>query len=267
MLVFLDVGGSTMLTIGMKGINESIDEMLDNRIFKTSSVDAVLQDNSIVVNGESKPILQARPIIESYQFDLIKKARPMLNSIVRTVVNECDTVLDKVKSLCSFTSSVQTSYPISHQSNTIYYPSPRDYFWGGTEEMLIAKGSDWCHEIARLYCACSQLCEIPSRIVYTYGESDGHVVAEVYVNDKWLLIDPLLNIVYLKNDIYYGSVDMWEDPCIANDFSGGYYCDPQFFRHIAVADYKLSMSNQYDYRLSYCNEYYYSVLSQCWNQN
>ncbi len=255
-----------MIKRGMMGINKHIDEMLRNRIFGATRVDAVLQDAAIIVDNDSKLILQLPPDIEPYQFDKIRNERPILDRIIQPLLVKNKSLIDNLNSICSFTSALETNFPISHQSNSKYYATPNDYFWGGTEEMIIAKGSDWCHEIARLFCACTQVCGIPSRIVYTYGEEDGHVIAEVFTGEKWLLVDPLLNIIYHKNNVLYSCIDIYENNEIVNKFSGGYYCDPKFFKYLAISDYKLSMSDQYDYRLSYCNDYYYSELSKCWNQ-
>ncbi|MDR3264137.1 MAG: transglutaminase-like domain-containing protein [Clostridiales bacterium] len=256
-----------MVKRGMKGLNKYVDELLDHRVFNSNSVDAVLQDSSIVVDNESKSMLRAFPDIKSFKFDEIIKERFILHRIVRPLVSENNCFMDNLKSICLFTSSLETHFPISHQPNSKYYFTPKDYFWGGTEEMIITKGSDWCHEIARLFCACTQICGIPSRIVYTFGESDGHVIAEVFTGAKWLLVDPLCNIIYFKDNIVYNCIDIYEDVNIVNMFSGGYYCAPQFFRYLAVADYRLSMSAKYDYRISYCDDYHYNLLSKCWNQN
>ena len=256
-----------MIKKGMFGINKCLDEMLKNRIFNADSVDAVLQDSSIIVNDESKALLQSPPNYELYKFNEIKNNRPLLDRIISPLVDESKNLLDNLSSICSFTSTLESNFPILHQPNAKYYETPKDYFWGGTEELIIAKGSDWCHEIARLFCACSQIVGLPSRIVYTYGEDDGHVIAEVFTGEQWLLVDPLFNVVYYKNGISYSCIDVYENNKLIDMFSGGFYCKPKFFKYIAVSDYKLSMSHQYDYRLSYCNDYYYSILSKCWNQN
>ncbi len=256
-----------MIKTGMYGLSEHIDEMLENRIFSEGTVDAVLQDSAIIVDEKSKLLLQSPPDISSYRFDGIKAERPFLDRIISPLINENATLTKKLQSLCAFTSSLENNFPISHQPNVKYYDTPNDFFWGGTEEMIIAKGSDWCHEVARLFCACAQIAGIPSRIVYTYSDDDGHVIAEIFTGEKWLLIDPLFNIIYQKDGITYSSIDIYENNEIINKFSGGYYCDSQFFKHIAVADYKIAESSKYDYRISRCNDYYYSALSKCWNQN
>ena len=142
--------------------------------------------------------------------------------------------------------------------------------WGGTEEFVIAKGSDWCAEVARVFCALSQLCEIPSRIVYTYSSDDGHVIAECYTEEGWCLVDPLAPKVYDTVDhMPISAVDMVRaDPARKKEYTAGregHYVDPRFFRYVAISEYWLRSEASYNYGLSHCNDYYRELLGPIWN--
>lgn len=252
---------------GLKGINKNIDEMIKNRIFNSGTVDAVLQDNAILLNEKNINNFYKIPNIDRYNFKTLKNKRKLLYSNVKLYVNEKDDFYTKINNLLAFTSNLENIFPISHQPNAIFYKNPDEYWWGGTEEMIITKGSDWCSEVARLFCACSQLLEIPSRLVYTFGDNDGHVIAEIFDDNYWVLVDPLFNIIYAKDGKKYNSADIYRNKNIVDLFCGGYYCKSEFFKYIAISEYYINESNKYDYSISYCNDYYRERLKKCWNGN
>lgn len=137
--------------------------------------------------------------------------------------------------------------------------------------MVIAKGSDWCHEVARVYCALCQTLQIPCRLVYTASEDDGHVIAEAYWRNAWTLVDPLAAKVYRRSDgSPIGVLDLKlaspEELSAFTESREGYYVNPVFFQHLFVADYWLADSEQYDYGASSCNAYYARLLEPIWNQ-
>ncbi|HJB61662.1 MAG TPA: transglutaminase domain-containing protein, partial [Candidatus Ruminococcus gallistercoris] len=148
------------------------------------------------------------------------------------------------------------------------YPSPDAYFWGGTEEMLIAKGTDWCGEVARVFCALTQAMRIPSRIVYTFSDTDGHVLNECFVNNQWVLVDSTNNIVYWAKDRYYSAWDVIGSLAAFGQLFGknkAYYCAPEFFKYVAVSEYMLADAEKYSYRIAFCNDYYRKALKDAWN--
>ena len=104
----------------------------------------------------------------------------------------------KVASLALFCRDIEVQFPSpEHSAHDGYYPSPDHFLWGGTEEFVIAKGSDWCAELARVFCALCELSGISARIVFALdGSADGHVLAECHVDDEWMLVDPLAAKLY-----------------------------------------------------------------------
>ena len=159
-----------------------------------------------------------------------------------------------------------------HSARDGYYPSPDHFMWGGTEEFVIAKGSDWCAELARVFCALCELSGISARIVFALdGSDDGHVLAECHVGDEWMLVDPLAPKLY--EDARLGRVgaarmhQLTDGEKRAPTASAeSYYVHERFFRHLLVTEYSIRDALQYDYGLSRCNEYYRQRLSDSWNE-
>lgn len=135
---------------------------------------------------------------------------------------------------------------------------------------MIANGSDWCGEVARVFCGLAPVAGIPSRIVYTNSRDDGHVIAECSVDGAWVLIDPLAPKVYRDRDgMPVSSVRMAlastaEKDTLTQDHEGSYVATP-FFAFVGVSEYRLCEADQYCYDLTPCNDYYYRLLLPLWN--
>jgi hypothetical protein len=258
----------------MKNISEAAGELIANRIFAENSVDAVLQDSAVRVDKDN---------IEKYYFDeeaydglmpnendLSK--RYILKFIADTIVKKEHTPSEKILKFCEFTGNMANLFPLPFQNNQRVYPKPTDYFWGGTEELLILKGSDWCGEAARVFCALTQIHNIPSRILYAFGNDDGHVINEALIDGRWILIDSTNAVVYrdgngdfLSVNDYFIDRERFLDAIKKYDTK--YYSRPKFFEHIFISNYWISQAEKYNYKLSFCNDYYKGILSKCWNQN
>tara|TARA_B100000809_G_scaffold254672_1_gene292179 strand:+ start:156 stop:512 length:357 start_codon:yes stop_codon:yes gene_type:complete len=58
-----------------------------------------------------------------------------------------------------------------------------DLLLGGTEEMIVERGSDWCSDVARVACVTCQRAGLPARIVSLFNTGQaysGHSIIEVY---------------------------------------------------------------------------------------
>jgi transglutaminase-like putative cysteine protease len=73
---------------------------------------------------------------------------------------------------------------------------------GMTEEDLIRSGHGWCNEQARVLVALTQVAGLPSRLVFAHSRDGkaGHVVTEVYVDGKWVLVDQTEGLVFTRKD-------------------------------------------------------------------
>ena len=111
--------------------------------------------------------------------------------------------------------------------------------------MLITKGTDWCGEVARVFCALAKMAEIPTRIFYAYSDKDGHVINESYVNDRWILIDSTNGFLYknengtfLSAEDYVLNFDSFNNAL--SSYSDYYNSNIDYFKHIAVSEYILA---------------------------
>lgn len=257
----------------MKSISREQALLIENRIFDKDSVDSVLQDMAEKVTEQNVSIRYRTD--EDFSDCLLSEDdlidRYILQFIANSVVETHDSILEKVNKIAEFTSKMGNSFPLIFQNNEETYRSPNEYFWGGSEELLIVKGSDWCGEVARVFCALTQIHSIPSRILYTFGNDDGHVINEVFVGNKWVMVDSSNGIVY-ENIIgeNLSILDVFSDKVAFSrsleQYSKYYYSDKRFFENIFVSYYWIKDSRKYKYHISFCNEYYRILLSKCWNQ-
>jgi hypothetical protein len=179
---------------------------------------------------------------------------------------------ERLARIARFTASIEHQFPSPERSAARgYYATPDDFLWGGTEEYVIAKGSDWCHEVARVYCGLAQVAGMPARIVYTLGRDDGHAIAECFVDGAWALVDPLAAHVYERPDgAPVSVVDMARASpsrrrVLVRGGPAGPYVQERFFAFTAVAEYRLIDAQRYDFGLNTCNAFYRGLLAPTWN--
>lgn len=139
--------------------------------------------------------------------------------------------------------------------------------FGGTEEQIIERGSDWCTDVSRVACALLQVGGVASRMVFqanAHRPYSGHVIVECFRNGSWGAVDPTCNVVYRYNDGRPASV--WE---LMNDQSllcshyrnaGTAYTNPDQFALSAIVNYDIADAGQYRYDVGPLNEYSRRVL-------
>jgi hypothetical protein len=256
--------------IGLKGLDQKLDQLLENRIYRDGTVDAVLEDNAVLVTEDQYEQLSAPPDFEKFAFDDIRKKRILLLQMANQYAPSSEPI-QKLFQLATFTRNLEKLFPSPEHPAYKYYKTPDDFWWGGTEEMVMTKGSDWCAEVARLYCALTQVCGIPSRIVYTMSSDGGHVISECFADGKWVLVDPLAPKVYTKRNGHpIGVVEMvsaskeeFEEYTSSPE---GVYIDKSLFKYVGVSEYRIAEADQYDYGISKCNDYYRKILEPIWNK-
>ena len=62
---------------------------------------------------------------------------------------------------------------------------------GFTEEQLIASGTGWCNEQARVFIALCEVMKVPARLCFLFHANAvcGHTAAEVYLDGRWAFFD------------------------------------------------------------------------------
>lgn len=142
-----------------------------------------------------------------------------------------------------------------------------DLKFGGTEEEIIERGTDWCTDVARVGCTLYQVAGFPSRIVSLFNLNaaySGHVVVEVHRLGTWGAVDTNSGIVYRKDD--GGPATTWDlmnDAELVMRYGGseGRQIRPSQFASAGIASYNVRDSDTYDYTVTGLNEYYRAILT------
>ena len=219
------------------------------------SIDRQLQRMMIGLDSGSSDYLYRdySPTRSSYR----EGARPVLDAIAQGVAS---TSLDpevRVRAIARFVSRLQPAPPIDLDSFRV----------GGTEEEIIARGSDWCTDTGRVACALLQVAGLPSRMVFladTHRAYSGHAIVETYRRERWGAVDPLTDVVYLSPDGLPATTwDLMVHPdWIDRHYRGRstYFTRRGQFRTAAVSNYRLGRREEQDYSVTKVNPYYRSIL-------
>ena len=133
--------------------------------------------------------------------------------------------------------------------------------FGGTEEEIIARGTDWCTDVARVGCALYQVAGFPSRIgslFNLHAAYSGHVIVEVHRLGAWGAVDTNSGVVYRKDDGRPATTwDLMNDAEVVMRHDA----QPSQFTGAGIANYRLNDSDCHDYTVSGLNDYYRTILS------
>ncbi|MFP4054470.1 MAG: transglutaminase domain-containing protein [Phycisphaerae bacterium] len=127
---------------------------------------------------------------------------------------------------------------------------PADVRVGGSEEEVIARGSDWCSDVSRVACALCSVAGLPARIVFQanpHRPYNGHVIVEVYRRGRWGAVDPTCNVVYRHGDKSPASVwELMNAPDLVRAHyrnEGTLYANPDQFSLSAIVNYDLAAAS------------------------
>lgn len=230
--------------------------MFENDTHTPGSIDRILTKNMIRLCSETADYLYGEytPTKSFYK----KGLRPELEQYVKRVILGKSPGEEYIEAITRFTSNLQKK--ASDDLDLMQF--------GGTEEEIIARRSDWCTDVARVGCALCQVAGFPARIVHLFDIKkaySGHVIIEVYKNKVWGAVDSLRNVIYrdsmgrpvstwnLMNDHHLIEHHYLKDKLIAlralGQFSGA-----------AISNYFVWRRKEYDYTVSKINDYYHSIL-------
>jgi transglutaminase-like putative cysteine protease len=140
--------------------------------------------------------------------------------------------------------------------------------FGGTEEQIIQRGSDWCTDVARVACALYQVAGFPSRIVDLFdldAAYSGHVIVEVYRGGFWGAVDSSSGVVYRHPEGAPASTwELMNDSKLIESHAGpeAWYTSVNQFKAAGITDYFVRDHGRYDYAVSGVNDYYRSILEK-----
>lgn len=136
----------------------------------------------------TREYLYAKPQPVKY----VKGSRPYLEKKVATAIEGCTTDREKVIALMSF---IRDLYKHSEAYGL---------FYGGTEEELIKKGENLCECLGRLMVSLCEILGFPGRIVMHLS---GHIVCEIYIEDRWAFFDARHGFFFLDENDQFLSID------------------------------------------------------------
>jgi hypothetical protein len=146
-------------------------------------------------------------------------------------------------------------------------PRPLDrLMFGGAEEEVVARGSDWCADVARVACTLLQAAGVPARLVILRDVNrpySGHTIVEAWRAGQRGAIDALFNLVYRTGRpittgelmLHPEQLDAYPRPGWSPAAQRGQYT------WAAVANYPLGPLEAYDYRTGAINKYYRTILT------
>lgn len=147
-----------------------------------------------------------------------------------------------------------------------------DMIFGGTEEAILARGTDWCTDVARVCCALCQAQGLGARIVITANTRlpyCGHTVVECYYDGQWGVLDPTFGLVYRDTaGRPAGVAALRAQPAIVEEaFTRHHptmkhlFPPAQQYLSAAFANYDAGHPEWYDYTESNLNAYTSGILS------
>ncbi len=119
-----------------------------------------------------------------------------------------------------------------------------DLRFGGPEEAIAARGSDWCTDVARVACRLCQVAGLPARLVFladTGAAYSGHAIIEAWRDGRWGAIDALTGVIYEEaGGRPIGTWDLMNDPELVRRHRRGAdtpYTAADQFRAAGIAEY------------------------------
>jgi transglutaminase-like putative cysteine protease len=220
------------------------------------SIDRILCERMVGLDGTTAPFLYGP--FTARRSPYVPGLRPGLERRVEQLTRGRRTREEVVEAIVGFTHGLQPQ------------PSPplRDLRFGGTEEQIIARGSDFCNELARVAAGLLEIARVPARVVYladTRRAYSGHAIVEAWRSATWGAADATTGVVYRRAS--GRPVSVWElkqEPRLIARHSrprSAIFSRVGQFRRAALANYRLEPRRSSIYRTSRLNAYYRSILS------
>jgi transglutaminase-like putative cysteine protease len=144
-----------------------------------------------------------------------------------------------------------------------------DLRFGGTEEEIVRRGSDWCTDLARVDAALFQVLGLPARIVCLAdigAAYRGHAIVEVYRGGRWGAVDAVRGTVYRTPDGTPATAwDLMRHPArirASRSRPDEGRARRGEFRRAAVVNYAVGSTPGAQYRVRRIGPYYRSILRE-----
>ena len=241
--------------MGSAQFGPAYQKMLNNDTHAAGSVDRVLAEQMVRLCSDTVTYLYTdyTPTVVRY----IKGSRTELEGYIEQVTANCHSYEERIERIVQFTTK------LADKATGEVLESMR---FGGTEEDIIRRGSDWCTDIARVACSLCQIAGVPSRIINLYNTNQaysGHVIIEAYRTRKWGAADSSTAVVYRHPDGTPASTwDLMNQPTLieSHQCPSAYCTQVDQFLGAAIVNYFVWQCNDYDYTSCGINDYTHSIL-------
>ena len=224
--------------------------MLENDTHALGSVDRVLAETMVRLCADTAEYLYTEysPTLARYE----KGSRPLLEGYVADAVAFQGTSVDRAARIVDFCQSLGERAPDDLD----------EMRFGGTEEQIIVRGSDWCTDVARVACAMCHMAGVPARLISLFNLSQaysGHAIIEAFTEGVWGAADPLNGVVYRHPNGRPATT--WElmndDRLVLGNWQrqSSFYANPRQFEAAAVCNYSIGQASDFDYTVSTLNDY------------
>ena len=241
---------------GPKAFGRAYRIMLQNDAHAPGSVDRELVGSMTRLRDETAEYLYGRYTNLSVGYE--PGSRPELERFLAEAESSEGGQVDRVAAIAGLTCGLAEKRPGGR------LPEMR---FGGTEEQIIERGSDWCADVARVGCALYQVSGFPCRMVYLFNLDaaySGHVIVEVHRSGKWGAVDTSAGVVYRKEDGVPASTwELMNDAHLVKRHASpeAWYTDPEQFHAAGIANYNLGDCGLYEYEVTGLNDYTRAVLT------
>lgn len=251
--------GKTMIDIarfvGPKAFGKAYQHMLENDTHAPGSVDRALATSMIRLCEDTAAYLYDK--YTDMHIGYVKGSRPVLEHALSEVYFSATEPGQLIPAIANFTRGLAAKRPRGLDAMR----------FGGTEEQIIERGSEWCTDVARVGCALYQIAGLPCRIVNLFNLNaaySGHVIVEVYSSETWGAVDTNSGVVYRKDG--GAPATTWElmnDAELVNRHkSPEAWCTaPEQFSSAGISNYYVREAMRYDYAVSGINDYCRAILS------
>ncbi len=248
-------GASLAMFRGARGFPRPYQMMFRSYPTPEGSVEHVLLDRWLYLCEATKDVLYSDEMPSRPRYR--QGERP---EIERFVWDVCEAERDPIVVV----DRIRTGLARLAEGTNIPWPDLR---FGGTEEEILARGTNLCGDLSRLACIAYQVAGLPSRLVFLADPLRpyyGHGIVEVWRDGAWGAVDCLSNVVYRHADGGPASVwDLQQDPGLIvrhqhGDFTT--YVQPGQFRHAAIVDYPIEERPGFSYGVGRVTPYYAAIL-------
>ena len=219
--------------------------MLRNDLHDLNSIDHKLIREMILLEPDSYPILYgvhpAAPDMRAHDlYDFAQSFRGSKDSV-------------SIQNILVCTSKIAHDFSLSFE----------EMQFGGTEQEILNRGTDWCADMARVAVVLLNCLGIPARILHLANPEkayNGHVIAEAFYEGKFGVIDPLYGYCFYEGEPLDAYTLMSETDHL-KDYDAEYR---DLFRKIAIGEYD-PLDTDNDYSISGVNDYSRTLLSTAHN--